>query len=1301
MTKKTPRKNFRTLLVMAIILAFSAFSNAGVLFAAAPTVTSEAATFVNKTSAQFNLTINSDGGEPLSVAGVEYGTTVSYGSTATSEPYSFADDIIGPGSSDGELSLPGDLAIDSTGNIFVADTGNNRIQKFNSAGVYQSQFGVFGTGNGEFNGPTGIDIDSSNNIFVVDSGNNRIQKFNSAGVYQSQFGSGGNGNGQFNTATKLHIDSANNIFVVDSNNSRIQKFNSAGVYQSQFGSGGNGNGQFNFANSGDVTTDSLGNIFVVDTLNFRIQKFNSAGVYQSQFGVFGTGNGEFDQPSAIEIDQDDVVYVSDTNGGRVQKLDTAGNFISSNVEKTNIGGSSVYGLAINNSKEIYISIRDGSTVYKIDQTNIANYLNSLTCGTDYHYRAFATNADGTSYGNDVTFTTTACDLPVVVTKATTEIRSTAVILNGLQTSDGVGASTVRGFQYGTTTGYGSSVNTSPGTSLSVTTSGSLGTDENSFDALSGVGQDASGNIYVADTGNNRIVELDSSGTFITMFGWGVATGGNSFESCSSGCQAGISGSGSGQFNAPQDVAVDMGTGNIYVSDTGNNRIQVFNSSHVYQSQFGSFGTGAGQFSSPKGIAIYSSSIYLADSGNNRIQKLNTSGTMLAQSTGLSSPSGVVISDDGYVYVTDTGNDRIWYLNTTFSSSGDVSFVVPSGWTAMDSPVGIAIDTDFGIYITDSVNDRVIYASREADPDEYTFVSSYGSNGSSIGQFDTPKDILLNVDTFKLYSADSVNSRLQIFRPFFYKELKPLTCGTTYHYRAFATNSDGTAYGDDVAFTTLACGSLGGGGGPTDPPAGCTDPAAQNYDAVFVVDDGSCTYPVYGCPYPTATNYNPSATDDDGSCVYPPGPVPGCTDPTADNYNASATVDDGSCDYDDGPETPGEEPGCTDTFATNYDASADVDDGSCEYTLTSIAGCTDSTALNYNSAANVGDGSCTYENPPDPETIPEIIKEVIKDISGYVSGISKNTAVVPVVQAVAVTGLTLPLVLYILAERAGIVSIALRLWNIIPTLLGFRRKRRPWGTVYDSVTKQPLDPVYVTLLDMSGREVATSITDLDGRYGFVTERGQYRLDAKKGDYIFPSVKLRGADHDDLYGNLYFGEEIGVETEGTIINKNIPMDSINFNWNEFEKTKNKGLMKFFSKGELFLARIGKTIFIAGFAASAVLIFLEPSTLNYVILSIYVLITVLAMFGVRPKRPGFAIERDTGYPLSFAIVSVYSALLDKEIAHTIVGKTGKYHVLVPKGNYYLKVKKKTGEDSYEEVYTSEEFKAKKGYINKILRV
>lgn len=1381
--------------VVAFALAFSASWSVGILYAAAPTVTTGAASSITKTTATLDYSISDDGGEGITSKGFEYGTTPSYGSTATTiAPFFYANDqFFGAGGAytgeEGQQSDSLGITRDTLGNVYVAEYGGNRIQKFNSSGVFQSMFGwgvdtganafeictsgceaaISGSGNGQFNFPSDIAVDSSGNIYVLDSSNNRVQKFNSSFAYQSQFGTLGASEGQFGITNGIEVDELDNIYIVDALNNRIQKFNSSGVFQSMFGWGvdtganvfetctsgcqagisGSGNGQFDFLNidnglsgASDIAFDSGGNIYIVDSGNSRIQKFSSSGNYISQYGTYGTGQDEFVALRSITIDQNDDIYaIYGTDFDRVKKLDSNYNFYFSYI----VGGPfNLYSSFVDLQGNLFLG-GTSVVVFYVSQHHGTVGLSGLACGTTYHYRAFATNADGTSYGSDATFTTTACEPPTVETKAAHGVAATAAYLNGMETDDGVALSTVRGFQYGTTTSYGSTLNETPVTlSFAEYVGQNVSYDINFATAIT---RDSAGLDYVASKDGNSIQVYDD-GSPTLVFGWGIDTGANSFETCGLGCGlpgAGISGAGDGQFDAPEGVAVDSTTGYIYVADTGNDRIQVFDSSGTLVRMFGWGvdtgasalevctsgcqagipGNGSGQYNAPKSLAITRTNgttyLYAVDFGNNRIQKLTTLGVMVDEVGGFSSPGWITVSQDNEILLADTGNNRIVSVGAFDLDTEVITLTEPSGWTAVTSPTGVVKDSDNNLIITESGNDRVVFAAPNGNSSQYKYVMAYGSTGTGENQFDTPTSLYLD-DNERLIIADSANNRVLQLSPFMSSRLKPISCGTLYHYRAFATNTDGTGYGADETFTTSACGTT-----TSTPPTnddGCTDPLASNYDSSADNDDGSCEYAgctdvfadnynsaadnddgscVYdeGCTDNTATNFDPLAITDDGSCLYTT-PVPGCTNPSATNYNPLATVNDGSCIVPGGgdPPDPTDILGCTDTFADNYDATATYDDGTtCEYTIdptdgTGISGCTSPSATNYNASATTNDGSCIF--PPDEPPIITTIVEVVENITGM-----DRDEQIKTYKDVATLGIAAPAIFYALTQRAALASLLLRLWNIIPTLLGFRRRRRPWGTVYDSVTKQPLDPVYVTLRDKEGAEVSTSITDIDGRYGFVTDIGSYVLDAKKGDYIFPSAKLKGLEHDELYEHLYFGEQIDVDTADSIINKNIPMDAVNFNWNEFEKAKNKKLMKFFSRGELFLARIARVIFFAGLIASIMLALLEPHFWNYAILGLYILIIVLMLSGVKPRQPGFVVERSTGYPLSFAILTVYSAMLKREVAHTIVGKTGKYHVLVPKGRYYIKLQKKTGEQTYEDIYISDEFKVRKGYIDKVIKI
>ena len=106
----------------------------------------------------------------------------------------------------------------------MADMFNSRVQVFNSGGVFQSTFGSQGSGDGEFNKPNGIAVDGSGNIYVADMFNSRVQVFNSSGGFLSAFGSFGSGNGQFSSPNGIAVDSGGNIYVADANNNRVQVF---------------------------------------------------------------------------------------------------------------------------------------------------------------------------------------------------------------------------------------------------------------------------------------------------------------------------------------------------------------------------------------------------------------------------------------------------------------------------------------------------------------------------------------------------------------------------------------------------------------------------------------------------------------------------------------------------------------------------------------------------------------------------------------------------------------------------------------------------------------------------------------------------------------------------------------------------------------------------------------------------------------------------------------------------------------------------------------------------------------------
>ncbi len=287
-----------------------------------------------------------------------------------------------------------------------------------------------------------------------------------------------------------------------------------------------------------------------------------------------------------------------------------------------------------------------------------------------------------------------------------------------------------------------------------------------------------------------------------------------------------------------------------------------------------------------------------------------------------------------------------------------------------------------------------------------------------------------------------------------------------------------------------------------------------------------------------------------------------------------------------------------------------------------------------------------------------------------------------------------------ASLADLYLLLLRLIGAISGFFGGKKKSPPWGTVYDAVTKRPIDPAYVSVVPVNKDEEASSaITDIDGRYGFFLPAGQYLIKVGKTHYLFPSKTLAGKDRDELYRNLYFGEPVQVAGE-EVVNKNIPLDPIGFDWNEFAKSKSE-FFKIYSTKEIRRNRLLSGLYVLGFVMSLASLVYTPSWFDVAIVTVYIALYIFQQFWSARHRPVQIKSEATGEPLPFAIVRFYFADLGTEVRSVVADELGRFFALLRPGKYFYTVEEKQNDGSYKRVLTSAPVEMKRGLVAKNILV
>lgn len=640
---------------------------------------------------------NATTGEP-----VETTTSVSTGTPI------YASQFGSSGSGSGQFKSPSAGALDSHGNLWVADKGNNRVEEFTAFGQFIAAFGSEGTGALQFKAPEGIAVNQSNgNVYVTDSANNRVEIISTEGKFIATYGFGvsngepvfqtctaschaglsGSGNGQFNHPVGVAVDASGNVWVVDRGNNRIEKLSSENAYLAKYGSSGTGELQFK---EPSYMAISAGNLYVTDSGNARVEELSASGAYVSQFGSSGSEGGQFGKPDGIAANPNTGrLYVGDPTNSRIEEFTESG-FYSAQFGVLGSGAGQLKepaGLVADKAGDIDVMDSGNSRVESWERPSPAPVFASQFGNGDFAFAVGdAADAKGNlwvanAYGNNIqefsasgtrlgTFATWGSGSNQVKEPLGVAVdRSTGSIYVGDTQNDRIDIFNEKG-EFTGAFGYG--VNNGEEKLQVCTTAckaGLGGAHSGEFNSPGWVAVDASSDIWVTDESNNRVDEFNSKDEFVRAFGFGVSNGKSEFEICTSSCQTGLGGSGAGQFSNPTGIAV-VGT-HVYVSDLFNNRVEMFSNEGGYIGQFGSAGTGNGQFNHPVGIAADASgNLYVSDKHNNRIEEFTASGAYIrtiaskgAGNSQIDEVEGVAIDSSGDLYMVDSENNRLekWAL----------------------------------------------------------------------------------------------------------------------------------------------------------------------------------------------------------------------------------------------------------------------------------------------------------------------------------------------------------------------------------------------------------------------------------------------------------------------------------------------------------------------------------------------------------------------------------------------------------------------------------------------------------------
>lgn len=543
------------------------------------------------------------------------------------------------------LSGPASVVVDTVGNIYISDFFNNRIRKINSLGIISTAAGTSAGFSGDggpatsakIYHPAGLTFDTQNNLYISDAGNNRIRKVNSSGLISTFAGTGApgySGDGAQATAATLSgpvsvsVDNSNNLFITDGNNLVIRKIDNTGIITTVAGDQAKGIGfsgdggqavlaQFNYPYA--TIFNSVGDLLIADLNNNRVRKVNSAGIITTYIGNINTMVGDGNQatlaqlwaPQSLVFDAAGNMYIADNSNNRIRKVNTAGliSTVAGNGTTgfTGDGGPATAAtlngpasIAIDAGGNLYIADSYNHAVRKVDNTGIITTL--------------AGNGTPGFLGDGGASTAAQLHFPLGVgVDKTGNVYISDSYNECIRKIDNGGIiTTVIGNGTGGFSGDGGSATAAK------------------INLPMGIAFDTTGNLYFADSNNQRIRKLSSAGVISTVVGY-TSLGGF-------GGDGGLATS--ARLYWPSSICFDA-SNKMYIADANNNRIREVDNSGIIHTIAGTGVSGfsgdggtatLAKLSNPQGVAVNATgNLYIADMMNNRIRSL-TFATAIAQFT---------------------------------------------------------------------------------------------------------------------------------------------------------------------------------------------------------------------------------------------------------------------------------------------------------------------------------------------------------------------------------------------------------------------------------------------------------------------------------------------------------------------------------------------------------------------------------------------------------------------------------------------------------------------------------------------